>query len=452
MKAVLTVHKKKFINFPCRTVFIFCCFSFLFLNLLAYGFFPAAVFADDKQVAFDFKLLKERKFSRNTPLISQSVLAKMTEIQKQINDQNNQKADETLKVVLVESKNLSAYEKAQLFNLKAYLNYSAANYSQAISDYQKILQAEELTASLFNDTLYALAQLYYLTDSLDNSLSFMDVWLARNPKPGALAFELLGQIYYRQGKFSEGIAALEKGIHLSREQNKIPAENSYRLLMAMLYEKKNIPEVEKVLKHLLLEYPKREYWIQLAAIYGLQNKYKQQLATLDLAYLQNFLETENEYLSLAHLYLSAAVPFKAAKLLDDALKQEIVADTAQNRSLLANAWSLARELDEAIVEMEKAAALSEDGDLYFRLGQIYLSAGRYQLAAQTFNSALKKEYKNQTQLYTYLAISYVQLKDWAQAQAAFDKARGSVNEKAEPDVATLALIEQWLLYMRQMSK
>jgi len=435
MKPLLTAHVNQVaLIFP-KAVFYACLMVFLcFSNFLL----------ANEPTSPDFQLLKERKFSGSTPLISQNILGKISEIQKNINEQKNTKATELLNAALSETNQLRPYEQAQLLNLRAYLNYSAGNYAAAIVDYQKILQSKELTASLFNDSLYALAQLYYLSDDLAKAVSFMDVWLARNPKPGVSAYEFLAQLYYHQKKFSEAILSIEKALKLYQEQNRTPNENTYRLLMALHYEQKNLQQVERILRLLLAAYPKREYWMQLAAVYGLQNKTMQQLSTLDLAYVQNFLETENEYLTLAYLYINASVPYKAAKLLDEGFKKEIISESAQHRSLLANAWSLARELDEAIVEMEKAATLSEAGDLYFRLGQIYLSAELYQKAEQAFNNALKKELENKTLVYTYLAIVYVQLQQWEQAQAAF--------EKAEQDEKNREVLEQWRLYMKNSRK
>ena len=106
------------------------------------------------------------------------------------------------------------------------------------------------------------------------------------------------------------------------------------------------------MKILVKDFPKRDYWMRLAGIYGQEGEENLQLNTLQAAYAGDYFERESDFTSLAGLLMAREVPFKAAKVLKDGLEREVVERTARNLQSYGQAWQLAQEVDEAIPVFE----------------------------------------------------------------------------------------------------
>jgi tetratricopeptide (TPR) repeat protein len=90
------------------------------------------------------------------------------------------------------------------------------------------------------------------------------------------------------------------------------------------------------------------------------------------------------------MYLEAEVPYKAAKVLKKGIyTDKVVEPTAKNLKLLAESLRLAQDVKESLVEYEKAAEKSTDGDLIIGLAQAYLATDKYKDASKWGRQALK---------------------------------------------------------------
>ena len=110
-------------------------------------------------------------------------------------------------------------------------------------------------------------------------------------------------------------------------------------------------------------WPKREYFIQLSAMYGQEGDEGRQLALFETAYEAGWLLRSSEIVNLSQLLLQADIPYKAAKILEKGLEDGIVESTESNWRVLAQAWQLAQEDEEAIPALSRAAGLADDGVL-----------------------------------------------------------------------------------------
>jgi len=390
----------------------------------------------------EITLLKEKTFPKRVPLVRQSILLKIDRVQTEINNENYRKAEEHLKKFLGKPEKLRSYERAQLYNMLAYLSYLDLNYIQSIHAYELLIQEDELIPTLYTDALYALAQINYHFEHLDRSLDYLQIWFHKNTTPHEAAYELISQLYYRQGAYQEGIDSISQAIALTEQHNKKPKESWYQLKWTMHHELGQTEDVISVLRILIHEFPKKNYWLQLSSVYGLMGDSTLRLNVLDLAYTQNFLDTENEHLALAQLYLQADVPYKAALLLDKGLNKGVINDNSEHRTLLANAWILSQESENSIIEMKKAASFAYSGDLLFQLGQIYLNSDNYDDAQESFEKALtKKKVDRVDRVYAMLGITYIKLKQWDKATSAFAKAR--------KDPRSIELIAPWEAFLAQ---
>ncbi len=167
-------------------------------------------------------------------------------------------------------------------------------------------------------------------------------------------------------------------------------ENWWLLLRAAYFELDNIPKVRYVLERLLIEWSKKEYWTQLAAIYGQDELEEKQISAYATAYQEGFLEKSNEYVQMAQLYLSKEVPHKAAVVLQTGFDEGIVDKEVKNWRLLSQAWFLAQEDQMAIIALKEAAKLSDDGELDVRLARSLANIADYKSCVDAAQTGIEK--------------------------------------------------------------
>ena len=138
--------------------------------------------------------------------------------------------------------------------------------------------------------------------------------------------------------------------------------------------------------------------------------------------------------------MNAEVPYKAAKVLDKGIKNKSVEGTSKNYEILGNAFRQAQEIDDAIPAMEAAAAKSDSGELYARLGNIYLDGDQYKKAITAINKGLSRGgVKRPDNARLVLGMAYFNDKQYSKARDAF-KAAG--RDKRSEKYAS-----QWMQYM-----
>jgi tetratricopeptide (TPR) repeat protein len=161
---------------------------------------------------------------------------------------------------------------------------------------------------------------------------------------------------------------------------------------------------------------------------------------METAYDQDMLEKDGEYRNLASLFHSQGVPYKAGKVLREGFEEEIVEDSSKNWELLAGSWRQAQEIDWAIPAMEKAAAKSDSGDLYARLGSIYLDGDQFEKAITAINKGLERGgVKRPDNARLVLGMAYFNTNEYEKAKQAF-RAAGRDERSAQ-------YARQWIQYM-----
>ena len=201
-----------------------------------------------------------------------------------------------------------------------------------------------------------------------------------------------------------------------------------------------LAEATDVLEDLILYYPKKQYWVQLSFMFSEQNQEPKQLAAMDTAYVQDMLEKDGEYRNMASLLLHADVPYKASQVLKRGFDEEIVEDTSKNWELYAGSLRQAQEVEDAIPAMAKAAEMSDSGDLYARLGSIYLDADNNQQAIEAINKGLQRGgVKRPDNARLVLGMAYFNTKQYSKAKEAFRAAGRDKRSKKYAD--------QWISYM-----
>jgi tetratricopeptide (TPR) repeat protein len=338
------------------------------------------------------------------------------------------------------SKALNSYELANVYNLYAFIQYSREDYAGALRSYEKVVSQPDIPLAMEINTRFTIAQLYFVQEDWQKGINALLKWFSMTDKPNANAYILLAQGYYQVKDYDKALVNVKKAISMTKENGKVPKEQWYNLARFLYFEKNDVKNTVLTLEELLQYYPKKDYWVQLSHMYGEQKKETQQLAAMETAYVQNMLDKDSEQVTMAYLYLNAEVPYKAAKVMDKGLGNNTIEGKSKNWELTGNAWRQAQELEKAIPAMEEAAAKSDKGELYARLGNVYLDSDEYKKAITAINKGLSRGgVKRPDTARLVLGMAYFNIGEYEKAREAFIAA--GKDERSE------AYATQWIGYM-----
>ena len=371
--------------------------------------------------------------------MSEKVYKKLTAAQEQIEAKKYEEGLAQLRE-LEQQKGLSNYEKAQLYNYFAYTYFTMERYKDAIGSYEKVLAQPDLPEALVQNSLYTLSQLYFIIEDYNKAVETIKKWFAVTDKPTENAYMLLGQGYYQLGKYKEALVPLNTAYKLVSERGDKPKENLLLLLRVVYFNLNDYKNMLAVLQELVELYPKDEYWLTMAGTYSELKQLKKQMSILEMLYDKGSLDRGNQQLNLANLYLLHDVPFKAAKVMEQGIKQGKIEKTEKNLQLLSQAWLQAQEPDKSIPPLEQAAKISKDGDIDMRLAQAYISLDKYKDAVDALRDGMKKGgLKRPDQANIMLGMALFELQNFDGAKSAF--------KVASEDKRSRKAAEQWLDYV-----
>jgi Tfp pilus assembly protein PilF len=197
---------------------------------------------------------------------------------------------------------------------------------------------------------------------------------------------MLAVAHYQSGDALLAVVPAEKAV----ETAKAVQEAWLQLLVGLYYETQQYEKAQVPLEALIMLKPRKAYWTQLSSLYAHLEQEPKSLAVMQLAYEQDFLETDRELRQLAQLYLYHSIPYRAAKVLEKGIADGIAEENADVFAMIANSWLLAREYDAALAPLKRAAELSPEGDLYARLGQVLLDQEKWGAATKALRAAFAK--------------------------------------------------------------
>ncbi|AQA17537.1 hypothetical protein BST95_04110 [Halioglobus japonicus] len=399
-----------------------------------YAPFTAAVAQEEKKA--------DTRETRRTPALRNKVYEKLAEAQAAAEAKDLAGAKKILDGMVAAGgkKALNSYELANVYNLYAFIYYTQENYPQALKAYENVVAQPDIPLAMEINTRYTIAQLYFVQEDWDRGIDALLKWFDMTESPNAAAYVLLAQGYYQKKDYNRALTNVEKAISMYNEKGKLPKEQWYNLARFLYFEKNDIPNTVDTLEILLQHYPKKQYWVQLSHMYGEQKKETDQLGAMETAYVQGMLDKGSEQVTMAYLYLNADVPYKAATVMDKGLNDGSIDDKSKNWEIAGSAWRQSQETDKAIPAMEKAAAKSETGELYARLGNIYLDGDQNEKAITAINRGLNRGgVKRPDTARLVLGMAYFNTKQYDNARKAFQAA--ARDERSEK------YARQWIRYM-----
>jgi len=381
----------------------------------------------------------EKKKTRKVPAMREKTYKKLAEAQIMIDPESAPREEGepppeptgtpqdaiTLLMKLRESKGLNSYELAQIWNTLAFAYYTLEDIPNTIKAYENILKQGTITEALEQSSLRALFQLHYAEGNYRKSIEFIDKFQALQATPDPQVTFIKATAYYQLEDFR---TALRHSIEVEEQANAQQREmkEQWWYLQVVLYnENKDTDNVIRVLETLILNYPKKQYWMHLAGMYSEKNWDDKSLSAYYAAYIQGFLQRETEVIMLAQRLLGAGVPYEASQIIEKGIKAGEVEENQKNMTLLATAYTLAQETNQAIDAWRDATKYAEDGELHYRLAQALAAEDRHKEAIEAYSDAQKKgKLKDEADVVFWKGISQMQIERWDDATKSFrDAAR-----------------------------
>jgi len=403
---------------------------------------PAGIWAQDDAASGENGEQTQQK-TKQTAAMSEKVYRRLAEAQA-LSDAEPPDYAGAMKVLneLKAMPKLSPYETAQLYNFYGFVYYVQERYQDSIGAYETVLRQPELPEGLVTSTRYTLAQLHFTIEEYSKAIELLNAWLTATANPPPDAYIMLGSAYYQLEKYPDMIPPIEKAMAIARERDTQIKEQWYLLLRVGYYEQENFAKVKDILEVLVTNWPKKEYWTQLSAMYGELDQEQRQLGAYEAAYDQGLLVKNGELVQLSQLFMQAEVPYKAASVLQKGMEDGLVEKNAQNYRLMSQAWQLAGEDKKAIAPLKSAAELSGDGELDVRLANSYLNLGQHDDCVTSARAGLKKgDLKREDTAYEILGMCLLELDKYEDAKSAF--------RKAAKDERTAGRARNWVRFIEK---
>lgn len=361
----------------------------LMTGVLVSGMQVSAVIAQDVEV--------ERKTKR-VPTLRAKVYDQLSRAQGLADAGDQAEAFEVLDNVKSKASSMNSYELAMMYNFYAFIHYEVENYDQAIAAFENVVQQQPIPETFEQATLFSLAQLHMMRGNYDKTIVKIEQWEAiqKNLYPSkdipAKNLVLKAQAMYQKQDYIAASKYINAAV-LQIETNDLGFqvdEQWYVLQRAVYFELKQPENVKNVLLKLVKRFEAPKYWLQLAGMYGELEQEEKQLAVMEIAEQKSFIATGSDMFNLAQLYYYHQMPYKAAAIMQKAMDVGKLPEDERNLTFLAQSWNFAKETEKAIPVMLAAAELSDSGELYAQLGQMYLNMDKWKQAVDASQQALEK--------------------------------------------------------------
>ncbi len=362
--------------------------------------------------------------TRKTPALRAKVYEQLARAQALADAGKTAEALAALDKVRDKSSSMNSYELAMMHNFYGFIAYNAEQYDKAIKAFEQVVAQDGIPETLELSTLFSLAQLHMMQGNYDKTLTFIDRWEKLNKAPvKASTFLLKAQAMYQLKDYQRASGFINQAVAMVEQEGKVPEENWLVLQRAVYYELKQPKQVTAVLEKMVQHYNQGKYWLQLGGMYGEIGEEKKQLAVLEAAYQQGFINTGADLYNLAQLYYYHQAPVKGARLMEQAMAKKLLAADLRNLKFTANCWTLAKEDDKAIPVLLAASKLSEDGELDAQLAQLYLNRSEFDKAIELAEKALQKgKLRNPGVTHLVMGMAYFNLQNFNDALSQLAKA------------------------------
>ena len=303
--------------------------------------------------------------------------------------EDGQYDDARIKLEKMKFKRLNANELASTYKFLAYAHMGLEQQGRAVGYFEKVLEQEIVPVTDEAIIRFTITQIHAGDQNWEKVEEALHEWFkyVDKSKLNGNGHFLLSISHYRRDQFDKALVPALKALELS---GKKPQERFLQLVVALYLQTEDYSSSIPILESLLTNYPKKQYWIQLALIYGAEGDYEGALRIQQLAYTQNLLTKNDELRRLARTLLYHQLPYSAAQVLERGLEENQIEMDRDVLELLGNSWIAAREYERSLGPLQRAADMADDGSLYLRLGQVRVQREDWTEATALIEKALKK--------------------------------------------------------------
>jgi tetratricopeptide (TPR) repeat protein len=360
------------------------------LTLAASAVVLGLVLAVGTGIADEAKKKPTRPPTKQTQTLRADTYKKMEVVQAAFDNKDYPGAIRALDEIKARSDKLNDYERATLWNYYAAVRYAQNDVPGAIVAYSTVLKQPKLPDGLRNNSLYSLAQMYFISEDYKKAVAVLNRYLTTVEDPSPDAHVLMAQAHYQGADYKGAEKSLLTALKLARDNQQAPKENWLALLRGVYYEQQEYDKSVRVLELLAGSYIKDSYWLQLSGMYGLNSQQPRQLSALHAAYRNGMVTREPDLLNLARLYMVEEAPFAAVRVLTQGMRSKQLAVNVENLQLYAQALSLAKEYEQQVPVLKKLAEMSGEAKHYVYLGQAQAELGRWGDAIGAYRTAFKQ--------------------------------------------------------------
>lgn len=281
------------------------------------------------------------------------------------------------------------YLQAILNQALAQVEWARGNYDPALRYFETAVELDTLPNETHFALMYQIAQLYFMKERYDEALDRLELWFCTVPpeKITSAAWVLKASIFAQKADYPRTLEAIDAAIAMDPD----PKEAWYQVKLGAHHELEQYPQAADTLEILIARWPnKKLYWTQLSQICYKLKQFDRALAVMALAYRKNLLDKQTDLTYLSSLYSNSEVPYKAAEVLEQGIRDGIVQSTKSHWTIVADSWYAAEELERALAAYEEAGKVASDGEIDLRRGYILVDLERWPAALEALNRALEK--------------------------------------------------------------
>ena len=377
--------------------------------------------------------------------VNQAVARYLTRIHKYMEEEDWENAErELIQTARRYFKNEDSYERALINQLYGQFYALQRDYKSAIPWFEKALAKSRLPFAADLQVTYSLSQCYFQTGRYKDVIKTLENYRVKASKRGQnmapVQLMVLGIAYFQEADILNAYTNISEANATATKLNEEWLQ--YEFALAVKLEK--FDEAINVGQFLVFVNPeKKSYWKQLSGVYYGSESEELSLAGLELAYENDVLDKEKDYIDLARYFMYKELPIKAIDVLNDGINIKKVKQNRKNYEFLADAYFLSKDRVKGIDALIKAEAIEKDADLSYKIARFAFENEDWSKAITYFSQAKKQGYeKYPGRLELLLGISYFEI-------SKYEEALSFLNESMEFDSSSSAA-EGWINYIKDI--
>lgn len=373
--------------------------------------------------------------ARSTQTLSRQVFTRINEVMELRDMEDYDGALEVLNEVreLYDRDRLNDREKFVMWQFFANLHQIQERYPQAIEAYVEMLRLPNLTQEQLEQTLFYLGSLYYVEENFREAIDYFTQYNDIALEPNDDVYFRIGTAHYQLEEYAESIPFILRNMEILRSKNEAISKNTYDLLRALYFNVEDYDSAYQVLRESVVLYNESDDWVLLPAVLGQIEQFQEQARSYYVVNTLGYLDTDTQLINLAAQLYNNDYSYGCAKIIEMGMAEGIIPEDESNLAFLSTCYQIAREDEKAAAPLARAAAMSDDGEHYARLGRIYATMEEYEQCVESFDNAFDKGGLDRPdQAYLSVARCYMELNRYDEG---IEAARAARRDERSEDTA-----------------